>query len=185
MRWVSQQQIDALLNIQMGAKYSACPAKHFTESDYLVCSLADMKQFITYYAMFWMPHLKYTTQMWTKLDGSQVEIWMMDCDDFADFFQGIGALNANWACFPWGKIWAEVQGLFIAGGHAFNCFVACDDTYIEIGCNGLKAYILEPQMAGGGPWPASKAPVTGIEVRELTEVTGAFEIIGTIWMLEM
>jgi hypothetical protein len=169
----------------MGAKYSACPAKHFTESDYLVCSLADMKQFIAYYAMFWMPHLKYTTQKWTKLDGSQVEIWMMDCDDFADFFQGIGALNANWACFPWGKIWAEVQGLFIAGGHAFNCFVACDDTYIEIGCNGLKAYILEPQMAGGGPWPASKAPVTGIEVRELTEVTGAFKIIGTIWMLEM
>ena len=182
MRWVSQGQIEALMSIQLGAKYVGCPTKLWSESDYLVCPLDEMKRFIAYYAMFWLPHLKYTTQMWKKLDGSEVEVWKMDCDDFADFFQGIAALNADWASFPWATIWAEVQGLFIAGGHAFNAFVACDNTYIENGVDGLKAYLLEPQLAGGGPWPAGKSSIEDYVVRELKEVSGAFEIKGTIWM---
>jgi len=184
VRWLPQAYIDTVLATQLGTKYTLCPAKHFSELNYLVCSKEEMTRFIQYYAMFWMPHIKYVTQQWTKLDGSQVEIWMNDCDDFADFFSGINALNANWACFPWGQIWADVQGFAITGGHAFNILICCDDTYNEASTIGLKAYLLEPQVAGGGPWPAARPQITGYALRELEEVAGFFEIKGTMWMVK-
>jgi len=184
VRWLPQAYIDTILNLQMGTKYTLCPAKHFAESDYLVCSKEEMTRFIQYYAMFWMPHIKYVTQQWNKLDGSQVEIWMNDCDNYSDFFKGIPAINANWACFPWGQVWADVQGFTMAGGHAFNILICCDDTYKETSAVGLKAYLLEPQMAGGGPWPAARQQITSYELKELKEVAGFFEIKGTMWMVK-
>ena len=185
VRWLPQAYIDQVMTAQLGTKYSQCSAKHFSESDYLVCSKEEMRRFIDYYAFFWMPNIKYVTQQWKKLDGSQVEIWMNDCDNYSDFFKGIPAINANWACFPWGQIWAQVQGIAMAGGHAFSTLICCDENYKETSIAGLKAYLLEPQMAGGGPWPATRPQVTGYELKELKEVGGFFEIVGTMWMVKL
>jgi hypothetical protein len=181
VRWLPLAYIDALLTTQLGTKYTQCTSKHYSEDNYVVCSKWDMEQFIQYYAMFWMPHIKYVTQQWKKLNGSQVEIWMNDCDNYSDFFKGLPAINPNWACFPWGQVWAEVEG-WMSGGHAFNILVCCDDTYNETSIAGLHAYLLEPQMAGGGLWPAAR-PV-GYVLRELKEVAGFFQIKGTMWMVK-
>jgi hypothetical protein len=186
VRWTPQSYIHEVLAQQLGDKYNLCPAKHFSESDYLVTTAMEMKRFIDYYAMFWMPNIRYVTQQWKKLDGTQVEVWMNDCDDYADFFHGINALNANWACFPWGQVWADVQGFAMTGGHAFNIFICCDDNYNENSPVGLKAYLLEPQMAGGGGWPAlGRQQVASYELRELKEVAGFFEINGAMWMVKL
>ena len=184
VRWLPQSYIHEVLARQLGDKYNLCPAKHFSESDYLVTTAMEMKRFIDYYAMFWMPNIRYVTQQWKKLDGSQVEIWMNDCDNYSDFFKGLPAINPNWACFTWGQIWAQVAGPMLAGGHAFNFLLCRDDTYNEANSLGLKAYLLEPQMAQGGPWPARRSQIERYNLRELKEVAGGFEIQGTIWMVK-
>lgn len=184
-KWLPQGFINEVMSRQLGVKYDQCPAKHFTESDYLVTTMMEMKRFIDYYAMFWMPHIKYITQEFKKKDGNSVLIYMNDCDNYANFLQGLPAINANWACFPWGKIWAEVQGVMMMGGHAFNCVIVDDGTYNETSSAGLKAYLLEPQAAGGGPWPAARAPIQNYTMRLFEEVSGLFEIQGTIWMFEV
>lgn len=185
LRWLPHNFIDETMTRQLGVKYSACTARHFSEADWVVTTVAEMKRFIDYYAMFWMKNIHYVTQEFTKLNGEKVTIWMNDCDNYSDFFKGLPAINPNWACFPWAQIWAEVQGILLAGGHAFNCFIAHDGTYNEASSNGLKAYLLEPQMAGGGPWPARRPEITGYEIKELREVAGLFEIKGTIWMFKI
>ena len=194
VRWLQASYIQTCLYEAFPAQMQKVPLEMqlWSDSDYLVCPADQIQLFLDYYTMFWLPNIKpYTVTKWTKLDGTTVDIWALDCDDFSDFLQGIPALNPKWACFPWGIMWANVEGLFMAGGHAFNFVVCCDDNYTEESpsltpTKGLKLYIIEPQQ--GQQWsvntPAGMIVKTAITGYQLKEVKGFFNV-KEIWMTKV
>lgn len=191
VRWLQASYIQACL-------YEAFPVpmqklsidlQLWSDSDYLVCPADQIQLFLDYYTMFWLPNIKpYTVISWTKLNGEKVDIWALDCDDFADFLQGIPALNPKWSCFPWGIMWGQVEGILLSGGHAFNAMVCCTDEYKEESpsmtpTKGLKFYVIEPQI--GQQWNVN-TPIGQITKGEITgyilkEPRAGFNI-KDIWM---
>ena len=194
VRWLQASYIQALLyeSFPVPMQKLSIDLQLWSDSDYLVCPAASIQLFLDYYTMFWLPNIKpYTVIKWTKLDGTTVDIWALDCDDFSDFLQGIPALNPKWSCFPWGVMWGQVEGILLSGGHAFNWIVCCTDEYQEVSpsmtpTKGLKLYIIEPQV--GQQWsvntPAgqiTKAEVTGYVLKE----PGAGFNVKEIWMTKV
>jgi hypothetical protein len=191
VRWLQASYIEAVLSEGLGPAFDNLPfeKRFWSDSDYLVCPRESIQLFLDYYTMFWLPNINpYTVTKWTKLNGTTVDIWALDCDDFADFLKGLPAINPKWSCFPWGIMWGQVEGLFIAGGHAFDFVVCCTDEYKEESpsltpTKGLKLYIIEPQA--GQQWSVNtpvgmivRAAITGYQLKE---VKGFFNV-KEVWM---
>ena len=193
VKWLQASYIEAVLTDALGAPFANLPLekRFWSDSDFLVCPADQIQLFLDYYTMFWLPNINpYTILKWTKLNGENVDIWAVDCDDFADFLQGLPTINSKWACFPWGTMWGVVGGS-MNGGHAFNWIVCCDDDYKEESpsvtpTKGLKLYLIEPQM--GQQWPKEtpsgtvvRAEITGYKLKE---VKGFFDIT-EVWLCKV
>ena len=191
VRWLQASYVQQTIFEQLPVSQQLALDKWFwSDADYLVCPKSSIDFFLDYFKMFWLPNLKYTVFEWTKLDGTKVEIWADDCDDIQDFFQGIPSLNSKWSCFPWGTFWAEIEGLFMSGGHAFGFIICCDDNYKEESpsttpTKGLTLYIIEPQMSQ--MWkvntPAGELSKYALKDLKLTPAA-AFTVKG-LWLVKV
>ena len=147
-----------------GDIYLDCPSKLWSDSDWLLGQIEDVQLYLDYYSMFWLPKIRpYTILDWTMLDGTTKRIWVRDCDDFTDFLVGINVLHLPWCGFPWGMMWADVDG-WIDGYHAFGWTIAANSSFNEKSINGLDLYLIEPQGKNSYWVPTRDAKVKVTEV---------------------
>ena len=188
IRVLNASLLQTLLANVLGDKYTKCPAKHFSDTDYLVCPKEDVERWLEFFGKFWLPKIKpYRIVKWKKLDGTEVEIYAVDCDDFSDAFQGITAVYEKWAPFPWGEFWGLIEGPSMMGGHAFCWVVTCDESFDEKSVDGLKLHIIEPQWSESwvaGTEMMSHQKFVRVDELRLAEMSPAYEI-KELWMVKV
>lgn len=184
LRVLSRDLINSKLTEVFGPVYQECQIRLFSDGDWVVPPRSDMSFYLDYFTMFWLPKLKpYTVIEVTRLDGTVVQIWARDCDDYADFLQGIPTMHLAWTPMPWGQFWGDVQGI-VTGTHAFNWFITCTEEFDEVSINGLELWMIEPQRGQG--WTVESAPgvtvypVVGFIARPMSMFT-----VERIWMCKV
>ena len=161
-----------------GERYPTCPTKLFSDADWLVSTVKDVQFYIDYYSMFWLPKISpYKVVEWTKLDGTKVRIWARDCDDFSDFLQGVPTMHLDWVGLPWGIMWAEIEGAFISGYHAFNWTVTMKEGFDELDPDGLDMWLIEPQGKNSMWVPTSQGDISiTVADRLVAQPMAAFKV---------
>ena len=158
LRTITGQQMNDLLYAKLGQKYLQAP-HFFSDELWFVTASTEVDRYLKFFKENWLPMLNpYTVIEWKNMSGQTVQIYSRDCDDFADFFQGVASLYLGWSGVAWGNIWAVVNGLFMSGGHAFNFVPTYRDTYNEVGINGLDLWLIEPQYSSG--WTVNGKPMS-------------------------
>jgi len=138
--------LELLYQDRFGAKYPA-GLTAFSDQAFWVCRKENVDVYCAYLRDIWLPHVKpYTVVNWKKLNGDDVQIYQIDCDNFASFGKGITAAHGRWAGLAWNVMWANVRGVFMAGPHAFENISTWEDGYDEEHIDHLEHWTLEPQV---------------------------------------
>ena len=162
LRVINGAQLNDLLFAKLGQIYASAP--HFFSDDiYQITTAPETDRYLRFYEKNWLPILNpYTVLEWRMLNGQVVKIYIRDCDDFADHFQGVASTYLGWSGIAWGNIWAVVNGLFLSGGHAFNFVPTYREEYNEVGINGLDLWLIESQTSGAWTVNGKRGDTTAI-----------------------
>jgi len=182
MRVLPSQIMQQLLLDRFGQIYTNALSQgaiKLSDGDWLTAEESHLGRYLEYYTEYWLPRFgPYYVLTWKKLDGTEVEIWVRNCDDWADFLHGLPGLHHHfWSGLPWGLFWGKVIGLLMAGYHAFNWHVCWHGNYDETSITGLNLFLIEPQK--GKQWTVNMGmPVTVHEVVGLVprEVKGFYTV---------
>ncbi len=141
--------LQRLLRERLGDRYLNS-SWHFSDSTWLVSPKGIVDRYVEYLNEYWLPHVHpYSIVKWVRLNGEEASIARVDCDEFADFVQGITAVHQVYAALAWGIFWADVEGE-ITTHHAFNFIPSYLPEYDEETTTGLQLWNLEPQV--GETW---------------------------------
>lgn len=142
---------------------------YWSDLHWLVPQKPDVDRYCKYLKDNWLPTVKpYTVIEWVTLAGDVVKIAQIDCDDFADWFQGKNAEHGLWAGIAWGLFWGMVRGTLMTGPHAFNFVPTWEEPYNEQTTVGLTLWNLEPQVLG--TWTV-ELPFGTARVGQVTSIT--------------
>ena len=161
LKVLPQGILEQLLKQTLGARFTQCPNKLWSDGDWIVCSKSHVDRYLDYYSEHWLPLAK--PYKIIIVEGK--EVWARDCDNFADLMVGLPTIHhVHWSGLTWGMLWGNVEGS-IMGPHAFDAIVSCDDTYNGKNTTGLDLWLLEPQW--GDIWEprSGKSEVVGYQPR--------------------
>jgi len=176
LRVVDAAKLNQLWWEKLGQPYTDCinaGGVHWAWPPWLCCKEADLQGYLAFFKQTFLPLLTpYTVLDWVDTFGNHTQISGRTCSDFSAAFWGIPSLYLGWTPIVWGVVWAQVESLFLSGGHAFNWTLTWDESYVEpspadtvVSAKGLSLAFIEPQTEGH--WNAQ-----GIALDETAKVVG-------------